>query len=54
MKGYVYLMTNNYNSVVYTGVTSDLKERIKQSPTKEGEAIPWCHVEATKQSSGPD
>lgn len=28
MKGYVYIMTNTYNSVLYTGVTSDLKQRV--------------------------
>lgn len=30
MKGYVYILTNKNNSVLYTGVTSNLKERIKQ------------------------
>jgi putative endonuclease len=35
MKGFVYIMTNNYNSVLYTGVTSDLKERVKQHKTKK-------------------
>lgn len=29
-KGYVYIMTNQYNTVLYTGVTSDLKKRIYQ------------------------
>jgi predicted GIY-YIG superfamily endonuclease len=28
MKGFVDIMTNNNNSVLYTGVTSDLKERV--------------------------
>jgi putative endonuclease len=28
MKGFVYIMTNSNNSVLYTGVTSDLKERV--------------------------
>ena len=27
-KGYVYLMTNKNNTVIYTGVTSDLQKRI--------------------------
>jgi putative endonuclease len=26
--GYVYLMTNKNNTVIYTGVTSDLKKRV--------------------------
>ncbi len=30
MKGFVYILTNKNNSVLYTGVTSDLKERIEQ------------------------
>ena len=34
MKGFVYIMTNNNNSVLYTGVTSDLKVRIAQHKTK--------------------
>jgi putative endonuclease len=35
MKGFVYIMTNNHNSVLYTGVTSDLKERVDQHKTKK-------------------
>ncbi len=30
MKGIVYIITNKNNSVLYTGVTSDIKERIEQ------------------------
>jgi putative endonuclease len=30
MKGYVYIMTNKNNKTLYTGVTSNLKERINQ------------------------
>ena len=30
MKGFVYILTNKNNSVFYTGVTSNLKERIEQ------------------------
>ena len=26
--GFVYIMTNAYNTVLYTGVTSDLKQRV--------------------------
>ncbi len=28
--GYVYIMTNRHNTVLYTGVTSDLKKRVYQ------------------------
>ena len=35
MKGFVYIMTNNNNSVLYTGVTSDLNERINQHRSKK-------------------
>ena len=35
MKGFVYIMTNNYNSVLYIGVTSDLKERVNQHKSKK-------------------
>jgi putative endonuclease len=34
MKGYVYIMANNNNTVLYTGVTSDLKVRIKEHREK--------------------
>ena len=37
--GYVYLLTNGYNSVIYTGVTSDLKRRIFQHQQKEVEGF---------------
>jgi len=30
MKGFVYILTNKNNSVLYTGVTSNLKDRIEQ------------------------
>lgn len=32
--GYVYLMTNRMNTVVYTGVTSDLQKRIYEHKEK--------------------
>jgi putative endonuclease len=35
MKGYIYILTNNNNSVLYTGVTSDLKERLVQHKSKK-------------------
>jgi putative endonuclease len=35
VKGVVYILTNKNNSVLYTGVTSDLKERIKQHRFKK-------------------
>jgi len=28
MKGFVYVMTNDNNTVLYTGVTSDIKDRL--------------------------
>jgi putative endonuclease len=34
LKGVVYILTNKNNSVLYTGVTSDLKDRIKQHKLK--------------------
>jgi len=33
-KGFVYIMTNKNNKVLYTGVTSDLKQRIWQYKNK--------------------
>jgi putative endonuclease len=35
LKGVVYILTNKNNSVLYTGVTSDLKDRIKQHKLKK-------------------
>jgi putative endonuclease len=35
LKGFVYILTNKNNSVLYTGVTSDLKDRIKQNKLKK-------------------
>ena len=32
--GYVYLMTNKRNNVIYTGVTSDLQKRIYEHKQK--------------------
>ncbi len=32
--GYVYIMTNKNNTVLYTGVTSDLKKRVWQHKEK--------------------
>ena len=37
--GYVYIMTNKYNTVLYTGVTSDLKKRIWQHRNKKIEGF---------------
>ena len=34
MKGFVYIMTNKNNTVLYTGVTSDLQERVLQHLNK--------------------
>ncbi len=33
--GTVYIMTNQYNNVLYTGVTSDLFDRVYKHRTKE-------------------
>jgi len=30
LKGFIYILTNKNNSVLYTGVTGNLKERIEQ------------------------
>ncbi len=35
MKGFVYLMTNDNNTVLYTGVTSNLKDRIQGHKNKK-------------------
>ena len=35
MKGYIYILTNVSNSVLYTGVTSNLAERINQHKAKK-------------------
>lgn len=35
MKGYVYILTNTYNSVLYTGVTSDLGQRVIDHKVKK-------------------
>jgi putative endonuclease len=34
MKGFVYIMTNDNNTVLYTGVTRDLKDRIAKHKEK--------------------
>ena len=33
-QGFVYILTNTYNKVLYTGVTSDLKKRIYEHRNK--------------------
>ena len=35
-EGCVYIMTNRYNTVLYTGVTSDLKRRVWEHKTGVG------------------
>ncbi len=32
--GWVYILTNKYNNVLYTGVTSDLKSRVYEHKNK--------------------
>ncbi|MDD5060313.1 MAG: GIY-YIG nuclease family protein [Candidatus Omnitrophica bacterium] len=32
--GYIYLMTNKYNTVIYAGVTNDLQKRVYQHKEK--------------------
>ena len=34
-KCYIYIMTNKYNAVLYTGVTSNLQQRILQHRNKQ-------------------
>jgi putative endonuclease len=31
---YIYIMTNTYNTVLYTGVTNELKHRVNEHKTK--------------------
>ncbi|MEI8225278.1 MAG: GIY-YIG nuclease family protein, partial [Bacteroidota bacterium] len=35
MKSHVYIISNCNNTVLYTGVTSDLKERVTQHKSKK-------------------
>ena len=35
MKGFVYIMTNKNNTVLYTGVTSDLMDRVLKHKSKK-------------------
>lgn len=35
-RGFVYILTNQYRNVLYTGVTSDLERRIYQHKNEKG------------------
>ena len=39
MKFYVYILTNNYNRVLYTGVTDNIARRILEHQTKKYEGF---------------
>lgn len=38
-QSYIYILTNKYNTVLYTGVTSDLKKRIWEHREKLAEGF---------------
>jgi len=42
-KGYIYILTNKYNTVFYTGVTSNLQERIHEHKTDVGSEFTRRH-----------
>ncbi len=35
-EGYVYILTNRYHTILYTGVTSDIHRRMYEHSTKQG------------------
>jgi hypothetical protein len=53
MKGFVYILTTGNNSVLYTGVTSDLKEKIAQHKTVNPVSDPSSLSPETHPSSMP-
>jgi putative endonuclease len=38
-QSYIYILTNSVNTVLYTGVTSDLKKRIWQHKEKQADSF---------------
>jgi putative endonuclease len=51
-QGYVYLLMNISNSVIYTGVTSDLKKRVYEHREKLIDGFTVNAIEREKQIKG--
>ena len=41
--GYVYILTNKSNRVLYTGVTNNLKRRVYEHKTKRNKGFTYCY-----------
>jgi putative endonuclease len=48
---YVYIMTNKINTVLYTGVTSNLKKRIWEHKEKVIDGFRKCHIKRKANKS---